>query len=383
MGRRVLRLIVARLPDDEPVAVVLDDTVTPKKGPHVFGLATHIDAVRSTRKHRAFCFGHCWVMLAVVVRVPFSRRPWALPILFRLYRPEKLCTKSGQPYRKKTELGREMLHLVASWLPGRRVEASMDSGYANATVADGLPGNVVLFGRMRPDAVLSDVFVPQGGPGRPRRFGQRLPTPAQWAKDAAQPWESRRMRLYGRDTTVRYKTFIAVWKALGPRPLRIVVVDVPTGKVDLQAFFCTDPDLSGPDVLPRYARRWSIEVAFRDLKQHLGFGDSSARRPLAVLRTAPAVGLTFSLLVLWFADGAMDHALVPLRPWYRHKSGLSFLDVLRTARAFLPPLAAIAASSCADRNLRRRDRASAAEGLPGGARGRAERARARCQVLVR
>lgn len=352
LGRRLLLLIVDRLPDEDPVALVLDDTVAGKKGPHVFGLATHVDAVRSTRKHRAFCFGHCWVMLAVVVRVPFSSRPWALPLLFRLYRPERLCRKSGEPYRKKTELGREMLHLVASWLPERRIEASMDSGYANATVAAGLPEHVVLVGRMRPDAVLTDPRVPKAVRGRARKYGDRLPTPAQLAKDESLPWQSRRMRLYGREASVRYKSFTAVWKVLGPRLLRIVVVDVPTGKVDVQVFFSTDPELSGAEVLPRYARRWSIEVAFRDLKQHLGFADSSARRRQAVLRTAPSIGLTMSLLVLWFADGAMDHAVVPSRPWYRHKRDLSFEDILRTARAVLPPLAAKALSSCREANLR-------------------------------
>lgn len=43
-------------------------------------------------------------MLAILVTVPFSRRPWALPILFRLYRNKKECAKKRQQYRKKTEL---------------------------------------------------------------------------------------------------------------------------------------------------------------------------------------------------------------------------------------------------------------------------------------
>lgn len=38
---------------------------------------------------KAFCFGHCWVVLAVVVRIPLSKRTWALPLLFRLYRTKK------------------------------------------------------------------------------------------------------------------------------------------------------------------------------------------------------------------------------------------------------------------------------------------------------
>src|SRR5437870_3356835 len=78
---------------DSVVRVVIDDTVAPKKGPHVFGIGSHLDPVRSTKLRKVFTFGHCWVVLAALVRVPFSSRTWALPILFRLYRNEKECKK--------------------------------------------------------------------------------------------------------------------------------------------------------------------------------------------------------------------------------------------------------------------------------------------------
>lgn len=86
--------------DEHGLRVVLDDTLAAKKGAHVFGIGSHLDAVRSTRRFRVFCFGHCWVVLAVLVRVPFSRRPWALPLLFRLYRNQKECAAKRHAYRK-------------------------------------------------------------------------------------------------------------------------------------------------------------------------------------------------------------------------------------------------------------------------------------------
>jgi len=51
--------------------VILEDTLAPKKGPRVFGPGTHIDAIRSMKRHEVFCSGHCWVVLAVLVRVNF------------------------------------------------------------------------------------------------------------------------------------------------------------------------------------------------------------------------------------------------------------------------------------------------------------------------
>jgi len=124
--------------------------------------------------------------------------------------------------------------------------------------------------------------------------------------------------------------------------LRVVVVQVLTGNLGLRVFFSTDPTVSAPDILERYGERWFIELAFRNLKQLLGFGQSSARKRQAVERTAPFVGITYSFLVLWFVDHVFgspsELAVPPVRPWYRHKHGLSFADVLRTAQRVLAPL---------------------------------------------
>ena len=49
---------ILKLAGPGAVRVVIDDTVAPKKGPHVFGLGTHVDAVRSTKRYRVFVFGH-------------------------------------------------------------------------------------------------------------------------------------------------------------------------------------------------------------------------------------------------------------------------------------------------------------------------------------
>src|SRR5262249_29445366 len=119
---------------DGAIRAAIDDTLAPKKGPPVFGIASHVDAVRSTRKPPAVCFGHCWVVLAVVVRVPFSKRTWALPVLFRLYRGKKETAAHEAEYTKKTELAQELLQVFVSWVGDRQIELALDSGFCNATV---------------------------------------------------------------------------------------------------------------------------------------------------------------------------------------------------------------------------------------------------------
>jgi hypothetical protein len=334
------------VPEGEAIRLVLDDTLAPKKGAEVFGIGSHLDAVRSTRTRRVFAFGHCWVMLAMLVPVPFSERRWALPVLFRLYRNKKTAAKEGpsnrkKPYRKKTELGREMLDLAIGWAEGRRIELSADSAYCNDTVAQNLPESVVLLGAMRPDAVLTappTARVGQPRSGRPRKRGETLPKPQALANDPATPWQPLKIVLYGVSCKLLFKECVAQWyRPCGTRLLRIIIVQVERGSIGLRVFFSTDSQMSASDILRGYANRWSIEVCFRDLKQLLGFADSSARTQNAVERTAPFVGYCYTLLVLWFVQSAYPSkaTVIPIRPWYPHKRGVSFADILRTAQRVL------------------------------------------------
>ena len=346
LGYLVFKLIIALLDPVAAVRIAIDDTLASKKGNQVFGISSHLDAVRSTKRRKVFCFGHCWVVLAVLVPLPFSNRAWALPVLFRLYRGKKACP--AEDYAKKTEMARELLHLLVEWAGDRHVDLATDSAYCNETVMHGLPESVTLFGSMRPDAVLT--APPEPSPsrkkksGRPPKRGVTLPKPSQMANDGL-PWQTCSATLYGKVRKVYYKECIAQWyRASGERLLRIVIVRVEHGLIPIRVFFCTDTTLSACQILEVYARRWGIEVCFRDLKQLFGFAESSARMKAAVLGTAPFIGLLYSLLVVWFAQHVHESPLAtpPRRPWYRHKRGLSFADILRTARRVHAPLDVVA-----------------------------------------
>jgi hypothetical protein len=343
LGRLLFGAVVGLLAEGSAIRIAVDDTLAAKKGPHVFGIGSHLDAVRSTRRFRVFCFGHCWVVLAMLVPVPFSSRVWALPVLFRLYRNKKECAAKGHGYRKKTELARALVDVFVSWVGDRRVVLAADSAYCNDTVTRNLPSRVILLGAMRPDAVLTQVPEAPAGKqgGRPRKRGDVLPKPETIGRDGRRPWKTCKVMLYGRRKDVNYKECFGQWyRACGTRLLRVVIVFAPKGALDLRVFFSTDATLSVEQILEGYAGRWSIETTFKNLKQLLGFADSQARKKQAVERTAPFVGLTYTLLVVWFVKNAHTSKLAapPIRPWYSHKRGFSFADVLRTAQRVLAPL---------------------------------------------
>jgi hypothetical protein len=336
VGRLLLLQLVARVAG--PLRLAVDDTLCTHKGPKLFGLGVHVDAVRSTRKRRLLTFGHVWVVLTVLVPVPWSQRVWALPVLFRLFRTQADCHKSGEQHQPKTQLAVALVHQVAQWLPGKPLELVADSAYSCRPVLRALPPGVVFTGVLPTKARLQRPRTRKYRSPRTgclRRGDIRLPNPAQLARSKKCPWNTLLLTLYGQPQHLQYKELVACWsRSVGKPLLKIVIVRLHPGQVPLRVLFCTDSTRSAQAIVQSYAQRWAIEVLFRDLKQLLGFASSRARSPLAVLRTAPWVGVCYTLLVLWALELGLrpSQVALPIRPWYRTKKTVSFEDLLRLAQ---------------------------------------------------
>jgi hypothetical protein len=52
-----------------------DDTVTAHPGPTVFGKGRQRDGVRSSHSYIASRWGHTWVVVSALVKVPIATRP--------------------------------------------------------------------------------------------------------------------------------------------------------------------------------------------------------------------------------------------------------------------------------------------------------------------
>lgn len=70
-----------------------DDTIERRRGKKIKQAGCYRDPIRSSKKHAVKCFGLKWVSLAVMVKLPWAARPWALPFLSVLS-PAQL---EGQP----------------------------------------------------------------------------------------------------------------------------------------------------------------------------------------------------------------------------------------------------------------------------------------------
>jgi len=315
-----------------PILLALDDTLARKRGLKVHGAGMHHDPLISTRKVARLSWGHSWVVLAVIVSLPFRPGHYiSLPILFRLYVNKQTVAKRGGWYRTRPELAVDLLYILCRSYEDRRFHVVADSTYGGQSVLGDLPENCDLTSRLDLDARLYDAppVRKPGTNGRPRKRGAQLPSPRHMLTGRA-----RRMTLdiYGRRDKVRVSDSVGRAYAVPHRPLRIVAVEPLTGGRREQAFYSTRHEASAEQVLTWYAMRWSIEVAFQNSKTHLGFEEPQGWTQRAVERTAPTAMLLHTLIVLWFARTGHRHYHQPNRPWYRTKQNASFADMLTTLR---------------------------------------------------
>ena len=296
----------------------LDDTPTPRYGPQVQGAGVHHNPTPGPAGG-PFVYGHVWVVLGLLVGHPL----WgmiALPLLARLYVRKKdlpaIDKKHRPKFATKLALAVELVRWAKGWLDFVAVPLWVvaDGAYAKAPFLKPLIGmGVVVVSRLRKDAALWTVPVGTTGKrGRPRKYGtSRIVL----AKRAGQTrgWTTGTFALYGKATEKKYKTFEATWRPAGG-VIRVVLVDEPTGWV---AFFCTDPTATVADILGLVADRFSLETAFRDVKEIVGAGQQQVRHVWASVGSFHMCLWTFTMTEAW-AWNRSGEALVAHRsasPW--------------------------------------------------------------------
>lgn len=312
LARRVGILLFTRLKLFGTITLLVDDTLAHKRGKSVWGLGWFRDAVASTKKRVATASGHNWVVVAVAVCLPGTRIPiLALPLLARLHLPGK-----GQP--SCSALAQEMLAEVLTWFPKRRFNLVGDGAYASKTLLTDLNERVTFVGRLRGDAAVYDPRVPASKPGQPGRKAQkgpRLPSPKQAAKKADRKrtdtgewvWQDVEVTVYGCARRLRAFAYEVVWPTvLGLRPIRVVVVRDPEGRMQDAYLFTTNRKARLEWVITQFAWRWSIEVLFRASKQVMDIEAPQHRSQESVEKLAPWVWSMQSVIMVWYTTAGRE-----------------------------------------------------------------------------
>lgn len=333
MARVLLTFVLTRFVPGTQIWLVVDDTLCHKRGAKVAFGGIFLDPVLSSKKRKTFRFGTNWVTLGLVVWFPFREdRPFCLNLLWRVY--EKKTNQNATTHKTKPEKAREMIHLIASWCPQKRLFVVADVAYVNQALLKDRPQNVEVIGPLRKDASLRQSQKAKAN-GQPTK-GDPLPKPSEMIEDdsrfpaRAYPYESETEAKVFQIKQVRE----VCWpKGAGDQPVQLVLIRDFDGVWRDEVLLSTDQTLDADEVINGYFQRWSVEVAYAESKQRLGFHDPQVWCEKSVQRAAPMAWFVGVVVTLWYAmKGVAKEQVRRERPWYHNKPDPTFADMLATCR---------------------------------------------------
>jgi hypothetical protein len=122
------------------------------------------------------------------------------------------------------------------------------------------------------------------------------------------------------DRIVEICSDTAVWRHAGRRVvlIRWVLLRDPCRRSDPQALLCTDPAQDPLQVVRWFVQRWQLEVALREVRDHLGVGTQRQWSDKAIARTTPCLLGLFPVVTLMASRlDCRALAQIPASAWYR------------------------------------------------------------------
>jgi DDE superfamily endonuclease len=320
------------------VQIVIDETLERRWGRKIAKRGHYRDNLQSSKEQSVSTSGLRWVVMMLVVQVPWTHREWALPFFSVLATTPKVSAELGKPHKTVARIAAQMVITVRRWLPNVDIKVVGDSAYS--VVELGLccaHHSVTLIAPLRLDACLYAPAPPRkpGTNGRPRVKGEELPKLNTVLSDPKTEWETIKVSWYdGSEQLLEVVSGTSVWYRIGlpVLPIRWVLTRDPVGKLEPKAYFCTDQSQSPVEIVSSFIKRWTIEVTFEESRAHLGVETQRQWSDLAIERSTPCLLGMFSLVALvgqaLHPDGKMP---VQRTAWYQ-KTEATFSDVLAEVR---------------------------------------------------
>jgi DDE superfamily endonuclease len=337
----LLGLSISAFAQSGTIVLGLDETIERRRGDKIAAKGIYRDPVRSSHAHFVKASGLRWLALMLLVPLPWAQRVWALPFLTCLCPSQRYDEQRGRAHRKLTDRARQMLLLVARWLPGRDLVVTADGSFAALELLEAVRAQVSVVTRLRLDAALYEPAPARRSQqtGRPRKKGRRLPTLQQVVTAKATQWQDVTVKgWYGqRERTVEIVSATCVWYHTGMPavPIRWVLIRDPEGKFDTQALLCTKLEATPLQILAWFVMRWQVEVTFEEVRAHLGMETQRQWSTKAVPRTTPCVLGLYSLTILLAERMRERQALTVRREAWYAKERVTFSDTLAMVRRWL------------------------------------------------
>jgi DDE superfamily endonuclease len=336
-GRLFLLLVKTFVPRGGPVVIGFDDTIERRWGRKISARGIYRDPVRSSKGHFVKASGLRWLSAMLLVNVPWAGRTLALPFLTVLAPSKRFYDNKPRSPKTLVDCARQAVLQICRWLPDRCIVIVADSAFAALKFLAAVRNHVCVVTRLRLDASLFD-FPPQKhkGRGRPRIKGKRLPKLSSLLNNPRVCWQRLRIsQWYGQtNRLIEVATGTALWYHAGIAPVSIrwIIVRDPTGKLEPQAFLCTDLNACPRDIIAWFVSRWNVEVTFQEVRAHLGVETQRQWSDNAILRTTPALLALYSIITLWSHDLYKQRKFKPRTAAWYTKSVLTFSDAIAAVR---------------------------------------------------
>lgn len=338
-------LVRAFLAPDAPLIILLDETLERRAGRQIEYQSWFRDPVRSEGSRKVHCRGIRWLCACLLVPVPGSQRPWALPFFVVPVLAAKVCQRLGKAPRSHIGWSQLLVTRLERWFPGRPLLLVGDGNFMAIALVQrcqAAASATSLVTRMRMDQALYAFPEPKppGRRGRQPKKGARQMSLTQRLSDPHTGWQWVTLAWYGgRRRPVAVATGVALWYTPGhdPVPIRWVLVRPRPGDpppFQPAALASSNPRLSAREVVQRYLERWNIEVTFAELRAHLGFETQRHWSTRAIGRVTPCLFGLFSLVVLLAKQLHPEQLPRRATSWYQ-KEEATFSDALAAVRRHL------------------------------------------------
>lgn len=250
---------------------ILDDSKKRKRGKHMDA----VDFVRDCESGRSVP-GHQYVV--AVLKVGNHIIPWGVT----LYSKKEHCRKLGVTFRKTTEMAADLIRAFDA-PKGMRVHVLFDSYYLCKTVVKACRDKGFHFISTLKDN--RNLF----------RHGRKLKA-GRYKKNVLRRGRKQRLVLARGKGEAQFTYVDAGWLDVSGLGNLHVIFSRKNGERKIIGLVTDDPELKATEILRTYSERWSIEVFFKDAKQHLGLGEYQNRPYRAAVRHLHLVCFAYALL---------------------------------------------------------------------------------------
>ena len=322
--------------EDEPVCVVVDDTLMRKTGRCIPGCAYARDPL-SPPFQANLVWGQRMLCVSILARSSGTSAYRSIPLFFIHAPSVRIPAKASDEekaslieFRKKSRMSvvaRAVVdmvrrHLDEKGLSGRKLVVCGDASFANRAFMYDPPHDTAMVCRCRSDIRLLRPLRKEERKGK-RLYGERLPTPAELGRDASRPEETLDCGAMHQHAKVSYRAMNDVrWPtALKNQACSVIAIRgqyyrkygrkqhtdpahlVMTGDVeglpgDCDAVAEMDDGVPCEKLIEAYLLRWEIEVGFRDQKNWLGIGKAQVRNEVSVRRTPAFMSACYAMLLM-------------------------------------------------------------------------------------